>query len=157
MEIIDIKTVERVFNDLTRGVTLNTKIGIFFRALANALQHTDFANKGISAKATADGKAIAIVTPHGDVVGTAEHIRDDNTLAVRITFSVIQTGADDKKEANEVMTIEMSGQGHITKVHESQLAQVLQIEPDLMYEVGVMVLARVQDNLDSTGATFFSI
>lgn len=155
--IIDTATVDRVFTGLTRGVALNKIMSTFFKALASALQHADFAKRGVSAEATANDKAIAITTPHGDVVGTAEHIRDGNSLALRITFSVIRTGATENQEVCDVMVVEMSGLGHITKVHETQLAQAQAIEADFMYEVGMIVLARVQDTLDGMDATFFSI
>ncbi|WP_155635532.1 hypothetical protein [Burkholderia territorii] len=157
MIIIDTKTAERVFLDLNRGVTLNTNIITFFKALASALQHSDFAKRGVSVKASPDSDAIAIRTPHGDVVGSAEHIRDGNSIAGRVTFSVVRTGADDNQNVRAVMIVVMNHQGFITKVHDTPLGQVQSIEADFMYEVGMMVLARVQDTLDGAGATFFSI
>ncbi|MFJ1212935.1 hypothetical protein [Burkholderia pyrrocinia] len=150
MEFLDTSDVNQVFNFLSQGETLNKSVRTFFREIGVEFGNAELASKSVSAVVTADEDAIVITTPHGKIVGAAEHNRDDKTLAATVTFSVVCTAADGEKSATKIMTVVLTGYGFITALNGNRLHRALKFDDEIAYAMALRLLSSIQDKLKPT-------
>ncbi|MBJ9727534.1 MULTISPECIES: hypothetical protein [Burkholderia cepacia complex] len=160
MEIISSKVAQETVRILKQGVTVNETIGQFFALMGEALNGTMYKAMGVSATVTADSDAIAIKTPHDDVVGFAEHVMSDGQIAGQVTFYTVRTSAVGERTATEIMTVSLLGRGLIAAINGEEVNEHFGHEDDdgdVIKEVALILLTRVQDNLQTSEPTIFSL
>ncbi|PRG70983.1 hypothetical protein C6T64_17300 [Burkholderia cenocepacia] len=139
---------------------MNESIGRFFTLMGEALNERTYQAMGVSATVAADCDAIAIKTPHDDVVGFAEHVLNDGQIAGRVTFYIVRSNAVGERTATEIMTVSLLGRGLITAVNGEEVTEHFGHEDDdedVIKEVALVLLTRVQDNIQTSGPTIFSL
>ncbi|MCR4465846.1 hypothetical protein [Burkholderia sp. SCN-KJ] len=150
MEFLNSGDVNQVFTFLSQGATLNKSVRAFFTGIGVEFGNAELTSKGVSAVVAPDEDSIVITTPHGKIIGAAEHTRDDRTIAATVTFSVVRTTADDKKSAAEIMSVILSGYGFITAHNGNRLHRPVKFDDEIAYNMAVLLLKSIQDTLDPT-------
>ncbi|KVS58028.1 hypothetical protein WK41_38505 [Burkholderia cepacia] len=145
---------------LKQGATMNETIGQFFTLMAEALNGSMYQAMGVSATVTGDNDAIAVKTPHDNVVGFAKHVISDSQITGQVTFYTVRSSPIGEKAATEIMSVSLLGRGLITAVNGEAVTEHFgheEDDEDVIKEIALILITRIQDNLQANDPTFFAI
>ncbi|WP_071335482.1 hypothetical protein [Burkholderia contaminans] len=141
---------------LTKGAVLNNHVRQFFTVMGKVIEADDYVARSVSATLTGDSGAISITSPHGIVVGMAEHVRRDEDIVARLTFSAIRTEPDGKKTASEIMTAVIEGDGYISEINGTESRAGLGTDyagDEAVYFITSLLLSCQQDKLPTLSSS----
>ncbi|UEP34892.1 hypothetical protein LL998_00920 [Burkholderia ambifaria] len=161
MEIIEQKKIAEIRDMLAEAVTLNRYVGTLFTGMADALNTDDFKRLHVSVEASTDGvtHSITVNTPHGTIVGIAEHARSERNLIAKIAFVTVRVNGDGQTTPTEIMTLAITGYGFVTEVDGVPCDKRVgdETDDDLAHDFAWRLLSNLHDKLPGTSdISFFS-
>ncbi|WP_155648458.1 hypothetical protein [Burkholderia cepacia] len=162
MNIIEPQKIEVTKGLLAQGVTLNTYVGILFTGIADIFNSDDLKELHVSVEASTDGitHSITVNTPHGTIVGIAEHAKSEGHLVAKISFVTVRVNADGQTTPSEIMTLTVSGYGFVTDVDGDACSAQFGVagKEDATHDIAWRLLSNLHDKLlADTDLSFFSL
>lgn len=151
LEIIEQKKIGETRDMLARAVILNKNVGLLFTGMADALDTDDFKRLHVSVEASTDGvtHSITVNTPHGTIVGIAEHARSEHDLVAKIAFVTVRVNGDGQATPNEIMSLAITGYGFVTEVDGVACDKRVgdETDQDLTHDIAWRLLSNLHDKL----------